>query len=1110
MPINTWAFPANTYTDTSVLSQGKWVKISVEETGMHFISANTLREWGFSDPMKVNVYGYGGERIPDRLALRDYTDDVPQVQSLNTSRGIYFFAKGSLSWSTILVDKFVPSQSPFSTLGYYFLSDKETQSRAIEKTGTAAAGEDCTDQFQERILHEVDRVSPGETGHLLVGEDFKYSPSQSFSFNLPGKVGTSMWIQCRFFSKTLSSPGYLSFTANGETIPLTGNNYIPTTTNASYYHGALGTFRSTFDMSGEKLQLGVNFKCSATVHAAYLDYITINYTRKAALTNGNLLMTTLSQSMKVHDANETTHVWDVTDALNITEMNTTSDGNSVVWTNDIADQRTYAVWNESGSFPSPEFVCHVANQDIHNQETPDMVIFTIGRWASQAQRIAQLHQNSADSLRVLVIDQEEAFNEFSSGTPDVSAFRRLLKMFYDRGNDGQHSLKYALIFGRSTFDNRQLTMTIKNLGYPTLPTWMTDDGLNDNSSFQTDDFIAFLEDNSGSNIASGYDKMSIAVGRMPVRSEEEAKNAVDKLYKYVNNSATDQWKNQVLLIADDDDNGIHMTQTSDMFNNFINSNGGKDFFYNKIYTDAYELINRRYPDAHNLMMQYLESGVVWWNYIGHANPTSWSHEMLLSWDDINNLYYKKFPVLYAATCEFMRWDASTTSGAEVMFHNPYGGVIAAISANRPVYIANNGMLSNHISRLAFSLDENGNTLPIGTILQRAKNSLGQTDNNKLRYALMGDPAMRLATPAPRVRLETIDGKTVDIEDQITLQARQSITLQGTILDPQGNHMPDFNGIISATIYDAEKSTTTNGNGTQGKAVTFEEQGGKLFAGRDSVVNGRFSMKVIMPSEITNNFRPAALNMYAVAQNGTEAIGCNRDFYVYGYDDNADNDTEPPVIESIYLNHESFKAGDQVNESPMLIARISDNRSINLSSAGIGHQMLLTIDSSKSYTDVSQYYVPDANGDAAGIINYPISNLNDGEHTLRLRIWDTSGNSAESYFTFNVKHGLTPTIFDIYSDANPAVTEANFYVNHNRPDAILNVTLYVYDLMGRLQWSTSSTGRSDMFNSFPITWDLCDQAGRRVNRGIYLYKVAISTDGQQFESQTKKIAVAGAQ
>ena len=61
-------------------------------------------------------------------------------------------------------------------------------------------------------------------------------------------------------------------------------------------------------------------------------------------------------------------------------------------------------------------------------------------------------------------------------------------------------------------------------------------------------------------------------------------------------------------------------------------------------------------------------------------------------------------------------------------------------------------------------------------------------------------------------------------------------------------------------------------------------------------------------------------------------------------------------------------------------------------------------------------------------------------------------------------------------------------------------------MGREIWSKTDNGRSDMFTSFPITWNLCDYAGRRVNRGIYLYRAAISTDGVKTTTKSKKIAV----
>jgi hypothetical protein len=322
-------------------------------------------------------------------------------------------------------------------------------------------------------------------------------------------------------------------------------------------------------------------------------------------------------------------------------------------------------------------------------------------------------------------------------------------------------------------------------------------------------------------------------------------------------------------------------------------------------------------------------------------------------------------------------------------------------------------------------------------------------------------------------------------------------------------MTDFNGVIHTTLYDAEKSTTSHGyeHDDDGKEVTFEEHGEKLFAGRDSVINGEFTITIAMPSGIANNYRPATLNLYAQADNGMEAIGCNNEFYVYGFDETSAPDTIPPQIEYFYLNHEGFADGDVTNESPMVIAQISDNVGINLSSIGVGHQMTLRLDGEKNYSDVSLYYTPTISETPSGIINYPIESLPDGNHEIRLKVWDTSGNSTEKTLTLQVKQGMIPNMFDVYTDANPAHTETNFYIKHDRPNTMATVTIEVFNLMGQLVWSSSKTAQSDMFISSPINWDLHDLSGRRVNRGIYVYRASISTDGVQYNSSARKLAVA---
>lgn len=1122
-PLEVSAFSVDTYASSSVLSSGKWVKISVAETGIHLISDSQLRSWGFSDPSKVKVYGYGGQRIPDALTRANYIDDLPLVQSVKTSRGLFFYAQGPVKWTSVQSTRYIPAQNPFSSLGYYFLSDREAESSDIPVMETGVSSTEPATTFTGRTFHEVDEVSPGTTGHYLVGEDFRYTPSNTFNFDLPDRIeGTKVWTQVNFFSKT-KNPSKMLYTVNGTALTQTyEDNIRGCDVSSSYVHGSDVTLRKEFDLSGDKLSLGLTHSSpSSTVIMANLDFIAVNYTRALKLRDGKLEFTLRTPAFTLDGATADTHVWDVTKPLQISRLATSANGNAVDCINQYTGTRSYVAWNESATFPSPSLVGNVANQDLHATEVPDMVIFTISDWQSQAQRIADYH-SQADGMDVIVIDQETVFNEFSSGAPDVNSFRKLLKMYWDRGDTAGKTLRYALFLGRGVFDNRRITTDIKNLGYPTMPSWQTDTGADDNSSYTSDDIFAFLRDDSGTSTSSDY--LCIAVGRIPAKSAENARELVDKLLTYNESMPVGEWRNHVMMVADDEDFGVHMTQSENMLTWMAKTTEGTDnFFFDKIYIDAYKRTAEGYPDAREQMFKLLNEGTMWWNYIGHASDHGWTHEKFLTMDDINNLYLRRYPVLFASTCDFLRWDRASESGAEVMFHNSAGGVIAAISATRPVYISDNGILSLAIGRYMFRRGDDGQLPTLGEIYRNAKNDMrplvtqnGETrlgekaaNTNKLRYVLMGDPAMRLSAPSNIVKLHKINGVEIDPENPPSLMARQEATVEGAVYNSTGDTvLTDFNGTLAMSLYDAEHSVTTLGNGQDGSPFVYDEQGNKLLTTNGAVTGGRFSFNIIMPSEIDDNYRPAAINMVATADNGTSALGCERNVYAYGSDDNAVPDTVRPVIESFYLNYSTFRSGDKVNAAPMALAKISDNRALNISTAGVGHQMTLYLDESTTFTDVSSFFTVSGESQREGDIAYQLENLQPGYHTLRLRVWDTAGNFAESTIEFTVDSDLAPKIYDVYSDANPASVEANFYITHDRPETTATVTITVYNLLGAEVWSSSATGRSDMFKSAPVKWDLRDKGGQRVQRGIYLYRASITTDGEQYETASKRIAVTG--
>lgn len=1114
------AFSADTYASESALASGRWVKISVAESGIHFISASQLRQWGFSDPTRVTIHGYGAIRVPEQMTLATFRDDLAEVPVHRSSTGIYFYGVGPVDWIPYNSSGYYMQQlNPFTSRGYYFVTDSRPGTpAAVEQVSSSAAPGSAADFFLCRLYQETDQVSLGRSGSQFFGDDFRSTRQRSYKFSLKDRVaGRSAWMRIGFACNS-SAASTLSATVNDKafgsprTMTAAGDNY-----------GTLGTLISTFEPDADQADVRLTYATSGVVKSAHLDGITINYYRHLRLDGGKLQFNLTQTTAALDGASASTHVWDITEPARPIAMTTAMTDGRLRWTNPYTGRREYIAWNEGTTYPSPSLVGSVANQNIHGEEsTPDMIIITVNDFRGEAERIAALHRRAPDNFNVLVVSQDEVFNEFSSGSRDIGAFRRMLKMFYDRGTRAGHPLRYCLLLGHPTFDVRAVTSEMRNYSGPYMPSWQSAESLSEAGTYTTDDILTLLDDNSGAS--PQYDRQCIAIGRIPARNLTQAKTYVDKLYAYADNRLLSEWKNTVVLEADNGNEGVfavgyepsgsRRTGIDGMHRDLAADPDASQFIYHKIYYDAYPLQNGSCPQADNLFDRYLKEGILFWVYNGHGSISGLSGEGVHNLSKINNMSNKHWPVLLALTCSFGDWDTSDISGIETLCATSDGGTIAAISSSRKAQISDNDVIVDALGRTLLRRDADGQYMRIGDMMLKAKNSL-RTSNvssaatTKLRYVTLGDPAMRLGAPSNRIELSSVAGTSPSQNPEI--MARQNVLIEGELYDADGQPLDDFNGTLHLTLYDAERSATTLGlyaNGTPGHSFIYDEKGEKLLSQRAGVTGGRFSTVINMPSEIADNYRPATLNLYASSTDGREAMGVSTDIYVCGYDDSAEADSIAPIINYAYLNHASFTNGSTVNEQPMFIAGVSDDVAINLSMAGIGHQMSLKLDDSRSFTDLSLYYTPAADGSPSGTIAYPISELPEGNHTLNFRVWDTSGNSASRDIAFFVERGAMPQMFEIYSDANPATTQANFYLTHNRPDAMATVKLDIYSIGGRHIWSSTVTGRSDMFLSTPIAWDLCDMGGQRVQRGIYIYRATLTIDGHDLVSPAKRIAVTG--
>ena len=1127
--VSAHALDKSYYAETSKLASGKWVKISVMESGIYQITADDVRSWGLgSDLSQIHVFGYGGAPLSETMLGDNYADDLPQMPVVRTGDRILFYAQGPITWKYDKKSNFeqMQVQHPYAISGSYFVTNDSRFSDVDPIQASNAPTGTVIKTHMERMFHEQEIINPGETGRVFLGESFVSNKSQTFKFTLDGLVsGSNVNVLTMFAAKTDKSASTISYTCNGDTLPELDSDLIYPAEDDDFYLTTQASSTKSFTLKGtNELNYTVKYSCPGTPKLARLDYITVNYKRDLVLRKGSLCFgfkdASPALSYRISGCGTNTRVWDVTAPFAPVQLNAErSDSSTLTFSPASSGRHEFVAFDESGTYSHPEFLSEVSNQNIHGEPTPDMIILAPSAYLEQARRVAELHEKY-DHFRVLVLDHEKVFNEFSSGTQDAMAYRRLCKMFYDRGmSEDGHKLGYLLLMGCGSYDNRLIGTDANALNYPRLLTWQTERSYDNGYSVTSDDFFGILDDgtSTGSN-----DLMNIAVGRMIVKSVSEARAVVNKLIKYVTSPIYGSWKNQVLMVADDENDGKHMIQSKNMIAN-ARDNGGKDAVYDYVFIDAYNYVSvggsRNYPGARTKMFNALKEGVLWWNYIGHASTQNWTGEGLLMRSDVETqLFYKRLPVLYAATCEFTCFDNSVLSSGEHIFLNANGGAIAVICPARKAWIEENGALSAAVGRYIFSRDEQGKQRRLGDILRLAKNDMHKNgydnDNdidNKRRFILFGDPAMRLAYAPYTVRVEAINGQSVDSINMPVFNARERVEFSGSIIDADGQPVPDFNGAIVSTLFGPEQTVTTHGYG-KGVAVNYEDRPNRLAINMDTVKNGRFTVRVIIPSEVNDeygNYRPALISLYAYdSRDSLEAMGSNSGFYIYGYDDEQVTDTIGPKIITMGLNNENFIDGNDVNESPLLLATVSDESGVNFSSAGIGHSMTLTLDGTNSYNDVTSYYTPMyADEGTLGSISYQLSDLSQGPHTLRLRVWDVYNNMSERTLNFNVVNGLAPEIVDVYC-ANPASVETSFYVRHNRPDAVVSVTIEVYDLMGRLVWSTTQSGRSDMYTSTPVTWDLNDMSGRRVPRGIYVYRATISTDGIKEATKAKKLAITG--
>lgn len=1105
---------------SSVLASGNWYKFVLSEDGMYKISYQQLKDLGIEvdkiDPRTIKIYGNGCKMLPEKAGVARY-DDLHELPitvsgendgSFDSNDYIVFFGTGPDEWSFSSADNmFLFVRNLYTRQTAYFLTYGSGQGKRISfrepVTGTASA---TLTQFLDCQAHEKASTSPIASGKPWYGENFASTTTQSFSFNFPNIVTSKQgFMAYEFAARQNTASSQLSVTLG---------NFNKTHTLAVVAESTLGNLyartvkdRVSFTPSSDNLSVQMTFYKPESTATAWLRYIYINAYRQLSFSSGQLLFRCHPDDtngeiarFKISSSSNAT-VLDITNPVEPLKVET-SVSSGVITFDFPTDTLRQFICYDATDYKAVSFEGKINNQNIHGMPIPDMVIVYYADFKEQAKLLYDYH--NAQGLTTYMFDKETVFNEFSSGKQDICAIRDMMKMWYDRADEGEEP-QYLLLFGDASYD--PLDRLPSNTNF--IPIYNSKDStpLHNGISYATDDFFGFLDDGEG--LMSEGDKLDIAIGRIPVNTVDYATSAVNKILHYATGggSKTGNWKNMLTFIADDADNGeVYHLEHCEIYSSIID-NSHKEFNINKIYAGAYPQESsaggQRYPEVTSVINARIEQGSLITCYAGHGSEKQLALEQLIAIADINSWRnYDRLTFFISATCEFARCDnPAVFSAGEQVFLNSKGGAVGMFTTNRVTSAPGNMVICSAFFNNAFNRKNNKQFLNIGDITTMAKNEgYSKYVFNTAAYTLFGDPAISLNYP--HYNSVDIDEILVDGISNDTISAFSHVTINGHLCDFNGDILSDFNGTLFPEVHDKPALTYTLGN-DNAPIQYFYIDNSLLYKGKVSISNGEFSFSFITPKDIAYTYAQAKMSFY-YKNDETDGNGYFNEYIVGGSSSPETFDSEGPEI-TIYINDTTFTDGGATGENPIIYARLFDESGINTTGNGIGHDIVAFLDSNmdRTYT-LNTYYEADLDTYKSGLVTYPMFNIDNGQHSILIRAWDTFNNPSTSEIDFIVVNSDEILISDLYNYPNPFSDKTNFVFAHNQAGYLMNLDLYIFSIGGNLVKTISTTLSSENITDNVLYWDGKSDNGSSVENGMYIYKLVITNENGTVSSSSGKM------
>ncbi len=1073
------------------LTQGSWYQVAISADGLYRIDRQVLNGLGIDvnglNPAQVGLYGAGFKgMLPQSNATSVPNDLVPIPSQLVDGDDGHWDAEDYLIFygygpdaSTWTIDGLVYEKNIYAEKAFYYLRmDDPNPTRLAQATNTAEGP--LFTHYRQALIWEEDDNNLLKSGRIWYGRNFSTNAglSESYTFNLEDEVAAGHFgITVGAQSEQLCG---FRVAMNGTNVADIAISPVAFGPGATYNKKAITESRNFIpELTPSKtFTLTLDFEPAGSPSTGFLDRWTLEYLSPLTYHGSPLTfhvpqaIGTSSATFELSTAPENIEVWQLNGPANLLALPISMVSGTARF-NASTDSSASFVAFAGAAHPRPVPIGPVVNQQLTSGLVPDGLIITHPNFMAAAQRLADFHRNQ-QGLFVKVVTTEQVYHQFSAGRQDLTAMRNYIRLLHSK----QARLRYVTLFGDASYDYKDRTSINTNF----LPIYESYESFDPIFSYASDDYLGFLEEGEGNwpeNLAGDH-TLEIGIGRLPVTTTEEAHRLVDKIIRYTTSvSSMGTWRQQTAYIVDDGDANIHVDH-AERLNTLLDTSS--NFLSKKIYLDSYEQdigpSGERAPEMSRSILDAFDAGALMIDFIGHGNEQLWMDEQVLTFNEIDQLRnFEKLPLLITATCEFGRYDDPiAASGAERLLTSN-AGAIGLLTTTRPVF-ANTNFEVNRSFHEAFTQVIQGADVPrLGDLIRVTKNNSLSGPINR-NFTLLGDPMMKLAYPTYNILLED-----PVVGENDTLSALEPVTISGRVVS-DGQPVDDFNGEVTLTIWDQTKPKRTFGQ--QSLPVEYFARTNVLFRGKASVVDGVFTIDLVVPLNITYNNEVVKLSFYAVDEsNLTDASGADDSRRTGGTYEQAAEDTTPPTLYT-YLNDSSFRSGQQVGASPLLMVQFFDDHGIGISNNGFDRGITLNLNG--EIIELNDYYVGRTDDYRYGTVLFNLDDLAPGRYRAEIKAADTYNNSTTQTVEFVVSDELLLRVFSVDSYPNPASDRMSFLIRHERSGEPLNVQLSLVSLEGMLVHQTAyelpfSSGQDVVDVSLPSP---------SVDNGMYFYRLDIQS------------------